>query len=292
MRSAVWFVCAVSRISVTAAVQSLFLCLGVMFDWDIIYHRRETSSLYLWKAACTHQTLLMTSARVRVSRVIRADEHVQRACTSNNRVVRRCVWSTYMRVCPLACTHTALLLRLLNYEAFGAVVMAPSAFGNMSFYFRLGPNIQFEESSQTIHDLFKRATRGKDEYPWEVTHLTDWSWRQVLFCVFFLICGSWWCWWWWGQCVRWRWVCFVCHLPAGERLSTGVPWSGAARVHDLQPREVREQKSSRPSITRAKSRGFFFLFNAARMKLATISVILLERMQRTETFLPLALFAL
>lgn len=128
---------------------------------------------------------LHPSARVRVSRVIRADEHVQRACTSNNRVVRRCVWSTYMRVCPLACTHTALLLRLLNYEAFGAVVMAPSAFGNMSFYFRLGPNIQFEESSQTIHDLFKRATRGKDEYPWEVTHLTDWSWRQVLFCVFF-----------------------------------------------------------------------------------------------------------
>lgn len=116
---------------------------------------------------------------------------------------------------------------------------------------------------------------------------------DVKFCfVFFLICGSWWCWWWWGRCVRWRWVCFVCHLPAGERLSTGVPWSGAARVHDLQPREVREQKSSRPSITRAKSRGFFFLFNAARMKLATISVILLERMQRTETFLPLALFAL
>lgn len=178
-------VCCEQDQSVTAAVQSLFLCLGVMFDWDIIYHRRETSSLYLWKAACTHQTLLMTSARVRVSRVIRADEHVQRACTSNNRVVRRCVWSTYMRVCPLACTHTALLLRLLNYEAFGAVVMAPSAFGNMSFYFRLGPNIQFEESSQTIHDLFKRATRGKDEYPWEVTHLTDWSWRQVLFCVFF-----------------------------------------------------------------------------------------------------------
>ena len=84
--------------------------------------------------------------------------------------------------CACVCAHTALLPRLLNYEAFSAVVIASSAFGNMSFYFCLGPNIQFEEGSQTIHDLFKKSNgrEGKQgmskmtfpEAP-EVTQLTD-----------------------------------------------------------------------------------------------------------------------
>ena len=70
------------------------------------------------------------------------------------------VCATHMYVCTLARAQATLLLRLLNYEAFRAVVMAPSALGNMSFYFCLGPNIQFEESSQTIYDLFKRSNKG------------------------------------------------------------------------------------------------------------------------------------
>lgn len=224
-----------------------------MFDWDVIHRRREMSSLCLWGAACSRQTLIVTSACV--SRVIGADEHVQRACTSNNRGYEA-VFAAHTCVCPLACTHTALLLRLLNYEAFGAVVMAPSAFGNMSFYFCLGPNIQFEKGSQTIHDLFKRAAGGGWVFP-----ARSRTWQIEVDVKFLFFRGS--RWWLRGGCVRW-WVCFVCCLPAGERLSTGVPWSGAARVHDLQPREVREPKSSRPSITRAKSRGFCFFIQCSQ----------------------------
>lgn len=78
----------------------------------------------------------------------------------------------------LVCAHTALLPRLLNYEAFAGVVMASSALGNMSSYFCLGPNIQFEEGSQTIHDLFKKSKGGekgneeKDIFTSEAMQLT------------------------------------------------------------------------------------------------------------------------
>ena len=88
-------------------------------------------------------------------------------------------------VCVCVCAHTPLLPRLLNYEAFTAVVMASSAFGNMSFYFCLGPNIQFEEGSQTIHDLSKKSNEGsegneeKDIFASEVTQSTDSSRRTV-----------------------------------------------------------------------------------------------------------------
>lgn len=81
-------------------------------------------------------------------------------CFSNNSLGYETWVYVSVRACLLVCAHTALLPRWLNYEAFTAVVMASSAFGNMSFYFRLGPNIQFEEGSQTIHDLFKKSSRG------------------------------------------------------------------------------------------------------------------------------------
>lgn len=46
---------------------------------------------------------------------------------------------------------------------------------------------------------------------------------------------------------------FACWLPAGEWLPTGVPWSGAAGVHDLQPWEVREHEIIRLFTRRLKA---------------------------------------
>lgn len=91
---------------------------------------------------------------VRVSRVISADLDCVPQTTAEP-------WHSVSRVYVCVRAHAALLPRWLNYEAFAAVVMASSAFGNMSFYFCLGPNIQFAEGSQTIHDLFKKGKMRK-----------------------------------------------------------------------------------------------------------------------------------
>lgn len=153
--------CALWAESYTVLESLCLLCL-VMFDWDIIYHRQEISSLYLWETACSHQTVIMTSVLLTsvlcVCHVLSGLISVWKECVPLTiaglwDLVPVWVCSTYVCVCA----HTPLLPRLLNYEAFTAVVMASSAFGNMSFYFCLGPNIQFEEGSQTIHGLFKKS---------------------------------------------------------------------------------------------------------------------------------------
>lgn len=80
-------------------------------------------------------------------------------------VDQECEPQTIAGIWDLACVcahaPTALLPRWLNYEAFVSVVMASSAFGNMSFYFRRGAIIQYKESWQTIHDLFKKEEQQR-----------------------------------------------------------------------------------------------------------------------------------
>lgn len=116
-----------------------------------------------------------------------------------------------------------------------------------------GQTSNLRRAHKQFMTCLKRATRDKKEMrkktflTLEVRQLTDPSWCRVLTVA--LIDdneadvdvedddGDVFCW-----------------LPAGEWLPTRVPWSGAARVHDLQPWEVSEHKSSRPFIIWAKSR--------------------------------------
>lgn len=102
-------------------LQSLCLFWLVMFDWDIIYHRQEISSLYLWETARSHQAVIMTSVLltsglvlpVCVSRVISTDQRVQEVCTSNNSRVMRlwvcvCVCSTYVCMAACVCSYCVI----------------------------------------------------------------------------------------------------------------------------------------------------------------------------------------
>lgn len=154
----------------TFCSQDLFVRVSLSLPHPVL-QRDDILSAFL-RNSLFHHTLIMTSALLTSLHCVCVSvcAHVRLCCTcychrsgvcfSNNSPGYE-TWCMWVRACLLVCAHTALLPRWLNYEAFTAVVMASSAFGNMSFYFRLGPNIQFEEGSQTIHDLFKKSSRGQ-----------------------------------------------------------------------------------------------------------------------------------
>lgn len=141
-----------------------------------------------------HHTVIMTSVLLTSVCV----------CVGVISVDQECEPQTIAGIWDLACVcahaPTALLPRWLNYEAFVSVVMASSAFGNMSFYFRRGAIIQFKESWQTIHDLFKKEEQQRIN-KWECEGRKRQFYLRV--CGWFrMICSSWWCWWWCVDCLQ------------------------------------------------------------------------------------------
>lgn len=132
-----------------------------------------------------------------------------------------------------------------------------------------GQTSNLRRAHKQFMTCFKKINQGGEkEMRKRHFHLRSRIWL-IQVEVFFFFSSCWWCGWW----VR----CFV-WLPAGEWLSTGVPWSGAARVHDLQSWEVREHNISRPSTQNLKQ-SFLFSHSAMMQQHRQKIIILLDQMQ-------------